>query len=278
MKYFISIDMEGIWGTSNFFEPQDRVSRLMTDELNHTIKMLRKFDPDARIRVCDSHGLGTNVLPEEVEPYVELVRGFPRTYYMMEGLDETFDAVLFIGYHAPVGYRRGAMSHTYSSSSFFEIRINGISVGEAEINAIFASLFKLPVIFISGDSALYEFSGRYFPKTEFLITKDSIGHNAVLLRNKEEVYIERSNLIERAVQKLKDGSFKSFLDNNPKFLSPYKLEIELKDTLRADLVSIMPHSKRESGRIVEYYSSDFREVYRFIVASSLIAWQANHLR
>ncbi len=278
MKYFISIDMEGIWGTSHFSEPQERVSKLMTEELAHTVEVLMDIDPRAKVRVCDSHALGTNILPEALRVNVELVRGFPRMFYMMEGLDESFDAVLFVGYHAPIGHPKGAMNHTYSSASFFEIRINGAPLGESEINAIFASMFNVPVIFISGDSALFEFSSGYFPETEFLITKDSIGHNAVLLYERDRIYGERVKAIEKAVKKLKEGRFKTFIENNPQFAPPYNLEIVLKDTLRADLVSIIPGSKRKDGRIVEYFSADFRDIYRFIVASSILAWQASQIK
>ncbi len=278
MRYFISIDMEGIWGTSHFSESQERVSKLMTEELAHTVEVLSDVDSRAKVRVCDSHALGTNILPENLRINVELVRGFPRMFYMMEGLDESFDAVLFVGYHAPVGHEKGAMNHTYSSASFFEIKINGIPVGESEINAIFASLFNVPVIYISGDSGLFEFSSGYFPNTEFLITKDSIGHNTVLLHERDKVYGERVKAIERAVKKLRGGEFKTFVENNPQFSPPYNLEIVLKDTLRADLVSIIPGSKRKDGRKVEYFSADFRDIYRFIVASSILAWQASQIR
>ncbi len=278
MRYFISIDMEGVWGTSHFREPQERVSLLMTQELADTLDTLLEIDTRASIRVCDSHALGTNILPEKINVNFELVRGFPRMFYMMEGLDESFDAAMFIGYHAPVGHIYGAMDHTYSSSSFFEIKINGKVVGESEINAIYASLYRVPVIFISGDSALFEFSSPHFPLTEFLITKEARGHSAVLLYERDKLYSERVKKIESAIKKLQDGKFKDFVENNPVFSPPYEVEILLKDTLRADLISIMPSVERVDGRRIKYRSEDFRDIYRFIVASSIIAWQAASIK
>ncbi len=272
MRYFISIEMEGIWGTSHFGEPQERVSVLMTQELQNVLESLLEVDNRAFVRVCDSHALGINILPEKININFELVRGFPRMFYMMEGLDNSFDAVMFVGYHAPVGHIYGSMDHTYSSSSFFEIKINGKVVGESEINAIYASLFGVPVIFISGDKALYEFSSPYFPLTEFLVTKEAKGHSSVILYERDRLYSERAKKIEDAVKKLQNGEFKHFVENNPVFSSPYEVEILLKDTLRADLVSIMPSTERIDGRRVRYRSDDFRKIYRFIVASSIIAW------
>ena len=278
MKYFISIDMEGIWGISHFSEPWDRIGKLMTQELEHVAQILSDLDSRAKIVVCDSHAFGTNIYPENLGVNIELIRGFPRKFYMMEGLDNTFDAALFVGYHAPVGLEKGAMDHTYSSSSFFEIKINGQVVGESEINAIFASLFNVPVIFISGDSALFDFSSKFFPETEFLITKKSIGHNAVWLLERDRVFSNRIKSLENAFKKLKEGRFKTFVENNPVFNPPYTLLITLKDTLRCDLVSILPQVERISGRTIKYVSQDFKEIYRFIVASSIIAWQANQIR
>ena len=278
MRYFISIDMEGVWGTSNFAEQRERVSYLMTRELEHTLEALLEVDSRAFFRVCDSHAYGTNILPEKVSINFELVRGFPRMFYMMEGLDESFDAVLFIGYHAPVGHIGAAMDHTYSSASFFEIKINGRVVGEAEINAIYASLFKIPVIFISGDRALYEFSSPNFPLTEFLVTKEATGHNSVILYESDRLYTERLKKVEKAVRKLQDGEVKHFVENNPVFSPPYVLELLLKDTLRADLVSIIPFTERLDGRRIKYVSQDFKNIYRFIVASSIIAWQAMSIK
>jgi len=50
-----------------------------------------------------------------------LVRAFPRPLGMMQGIDGTFDAVAFIGYHASEGTPSAILSHTMSSARIFEI-------------------------------------------------------------------------------------------------------------------------------------------------------------
>lgn len=52
------------------------------------------------IVVNDSHGGQRNLLPEDLHPSARLISHSFKRYGMMEGLDESFDAVIFIGYHA----------------------------------------------------------------------------------------------------------------------------------------------------------------------------------
>ena len=66
------------------------------------------------IVVNDSHGSQRNMLPEDLDPSARLISHSFKRYGMMEGLDETFDAVLFIGYHAKADTPGGLFAHTGS--------------------------------------------------------------------------------------------------------------------------------------------------------------------
>src|SRR5881398_2650775 len=103
-KIFISVDMEGITGVvepaqlgPEGFEYQ-RAREWMTGEVNAAIAGARDTGP-AEIVVCDSHGNGQSVLIDKLPDDVRVVRGFPRPLEMMQGIDESFSAALFIGYH-----------------------------------------------------------------------------------------------------------------------------------------------------------------------------------
>ena len=63
--------------------------------------------------VSDSHGSGQNILIEELNKEVKLIRDWPRPLIMMEGIDETFDAVFFIGYHSKEGSKNATLAHNY---------------------------------------------------------------------------------------------------------------------------------------------------------------------
>ena len=58
---------------------------------------------------------------------VTVVRSFPRPLGMMQGIDETFDAVVFVGYHAGTTNPEGVRAHTLSSATLADVRLNGAS-------------------------------------------------------------------------------------------------------------------------------------------------------
>src|SRR5215475_7998546 len=155
-KVFISVDMEGITGVvqpaqlgPDGFEYQ-RAREWMTAEANAAIAGIRDTGP-ADIVVCDSHGNGQSVLIDRLPDDVRIVRGFPRPLEMMQGIDDTFSAAVFIGYHASEWTANAVRGHTISSARLLGVRLNGAEVSEGIYNAALAGQFGVPVAFISGD-------------------------------------------------------------------------------------------------------------------------------
>src|SRR5438270_12261412 len=66
--------------------------------------------------VSDSHGNGESLLIDQLPSDVRIVRSWPRPLMMMEGIDSSFDAAIFIGYHASTTNPRGVRAHTISSA------------------------------------------------------------------------------------------------------------------------------------------------------------------
>ena len=86
--------------------------------------------------------------------YVTLIRGKSgHPYNMMSGLDDSFDGVMYIGYHAPAGNPGFAISHTSTGNSLY-IRLNGSCMSEFMLNSYTAASHKVPVLFLSGDSTI----------------------------------------------------------------------------------------------------------------------------
>ena len=158
LKVYISADMEGVAGavtsaqlSSNGFE-YGQFRRFMTAEVNAAIDAARAAGAD-EIVVSDSHGNGQNLLLDELPQDIQLVRSWPRPLGMMEGIDQSFDAAIFIGYHTGAANPAGIRAHTQSSASFTAIRINGQDMSEGSFNALIAGHFGVPVVMISGDDA-----------------------------------------------------------------------------------------------------------------------------
>ena len=69
------------------------------------------------IIVNDSHGSMRNLRLEDLDPQVRLISHSFKRHGMMEGLDDTFHAVIFVGYHAKAQAPRGLFAHTGSGAA-----------------------------------------------------------------------------------------------------------------------------------------------------------------
>ncbi len=158
MKVYISADMEGVAGVvgREQLQPEgfefSQFRTFMTAEVTAAIEAARDAGA-THIVVSDSHGTGLNLLLDALPQDIELVRSWPRPLGMMQGIDDSFCAAIFIGYHASAGNVDGTAAHTVSSRSFSSIKINGTEMSEGGMNALIAGHFGVPVVMISGDDA-----------------------------------------------------------------------------------------------------------------------------
>jgi D-amino peptidase len=161
LKVFISVDMEGLAGVvagpdvSPNGPDYPHFRAIMAGETNAAIDGAFRAGA-TEVLVRDSHGDKRNLLPADVDPRARLLRGAsagPKN--MMEGIDSTFDAVVFIGYHAKAGTPRAILEHT-STGNVVDFSINGVSLPEGGYNALAAGLYGVPVVFIAGDRAVVD--------------------------------------------------------------------------------------------------------------------------
>ncbi len=159
LKIYISADMEGVVGavTGDQLGPSgfeyETFRELMTAEVNAAIDAARQAGA-TEILVSDSHGNGQNLLLDKLPQDIQLVRSWPRPLMMMEGIDETFDGAIFIGYHTSTTNTEGVRAHTLSSANLTAVRLNGVPMPEAGLNAAIAGTFRSAVLMISGDDAI----------------------------------------------------------------------------------------------------------------------------
>lgn len=179
MKVFISCDIEGIGCVTrpehSSIEGRDYAQsrRLMTGEVNAAVQAA--FDAGAeRVVVADSHNVGLNLLPEELDRRAELVMGSPRPLSMMEGIQGGFEAVFFVGYHARPGTADGVIAHNFHSR-LMAMRLNGRLMGELGFNAALAGFYRAPVVLVSGDAATAAEAGDILPWAETVAVKSGLG-------------------------------------------------------------------------------------------------------
>src|SRR5262245_28533544 len=185
LKVYISADMEGISGVasadqlspSGFEYAQAR--QWMTGEVLAAIQGARDAGATEFV-VSDSHGNGESLLidrfPSDVP--IKIVRSFPRPLGMMEGVDSTFAAVIFIGYHATTSSTTGVRAHTISSALLTRISLNGVSMSEAGINAAIAAQYGVPVVMLTGDDAIVAETTTRLGPIEGVAVKRAIGFHS----------------------------------------------------------------------------------------------------
>ena len=179
LKVFISIDMEGLAGVvtgpdvSANGPDYPYFRTIMAGEANAAIDGAFRAGA-TEVLVRDSHGSKQNILPGDLDPRARLLRGAstgPRN--MMEGIDSTFDAVVFVGYHAKAGTPNAILEHT-STGNVVDFSVNGVSLPEGGYNALVAGLVGVPVVFVAGDRAVVEQIRGLLGPIEGVIVKEEI--------------------------------------------------------------------------------------------------------
>lgn len=157
LKVFVSVDMEGIWGvvhsdqTSADSRDYSYARKWMAEDVNAVVEGLLEAGA-TEVVVNDSHGSMRNILPQDFHPKASLISGSPKPLSMMQGIDGSFAACIFVGYHAKAGTTSSVLDHTISGSAMKSIKINGLELPELGINGAIAGYFKVPVIMLSGDA------------------------------------------------------------------------------------------------------------------------------
>ena len=263
-RIFISVDMEGITGVvqpaqlgPEGFEYQ-RAREWMTGEVNSAINGIRSTGP-ADIVVCDSHGNGQSVLIDKLPEDVRIVRGFPRPLEMMQGIDDTFAAAVFIGYHASEWTANAVRGHTISSARLLGVKLNGTEVSEGMYNAALAGQFGVPVAFVSGDRLAVTQLQQVAPAAEGAIVKEPYGYHSALTvtpaRGQAMIY----DGVTRAMAKLAAGSLQPY-----RLTGPIALEVGFKLTLDAERSAFVPGLTRADAHSVKGTFRDMVEITRLL--------------
>lgn len=260
LKVFISVDMEGVSGVIHWNDVSRRgkdynlFRKLMTHETNAAIEGALEAGA-TEILVRDSHGSARNILPDLLHHEALLIRDWSGgPLGMMEGIDKSFDAVIFIGYHARANTPNAVLKHTMTGA-IYDVVLNGKKMPEAGINAFIAGNFDVPVVLIAGDLAVCKQAKELFGNIETVAVKEGIGKAAKMLHPKKAQKLIKKKTIE-ALKKIKE--FKPF-----KLSPPYTMEVTFKNEERAENASWIPGAKRTGNTSVSFTSNNFMEVLKF---------------
>ena len=197
MKVFISADIEGIAAATYWTEVEpekygmekyenamvleyDKYCEIMTDEVLKVCEAAFKAGA-TEIVIKDAHHDGTNINTARLPKGVKIIRGWERhPYEMVQGIDESFDCVAFVGYHSAAGNAGNSLSHTMSLDPC-SVKINGVETSEFLLYSIVAASLGVPTVFLAGDKALCDSAKALFPWIETAAVKEGKGHSTKTL-------------------------------------------------------------------------------------------------
>jgi D-amino peptidase len=266
MKVFLSTDMEGTAGIVDWEQcggdgPSAAAGRrLLLAEVNAAIEGALAGGA-TEVVVNDSHSRMRNLPPDELVGRASYIAGSHKPLYMMQGLDESFGAVLFISYHGSIGAPAG-LSHTYNPRAVAEARLDGAVTGEAGINALVAAHYRVPVVLVTGDRVACEETAALLPGVQQAVVKEPVSRVAA-----HSLHPERAReLIRDAAEKAVAGAAAAA----PPALDPGVLELSVRTTDIAEAATWVRGVDRAGPRELRIQGPDRLATYRAFCAAILL--------
>lgn len=272
MKVFISVDMEGATAMT---DPEDvlpegsdyqRGRIFMTGDANAAV--LGAFDAGAtEVVVNDSHWIMRNLLIEQIDPRARVIKGFHKPMCMMQGIDESVDAAVFIGYHSCAGTEQGVLAHTLLGKEVQNMLINEEPTGETRLNALLCGHFGVPVAFVAGDDMVCREA------------KNVLGDDLPTFAVKDGIDMFTANCLhpEMSAKGIREGVAAALRNMGKR--EPYKMEMpitfgfEFNSTTIAATCEYIPEVSKPSPYSTEFTTDDMPKAMKMIFAELLLALQ-----
>jgi D-amino peptidase len=269
VKVFLSTDMEGTAGIVDWEQcvgdgPEATAGRrLLLDEVNAAIDGALAGGA-TEIVVNDSHYLMRNLPPAQLHGRATYLAGRHKPLYMMQGLDESFDAVFYVSYHGSMGGDPAVLSHTYNPGAVMEVRLDGRVVGEAGINTLVAAHFGVPVVLITGDQTACEEARAVVPDVEAAVVKQSVSRFGAASLHPEVACELIRSAAERAVRRAAEPSTPP---STPPLTAPAALDVVWRTGDMAEMAEWIDGVERTGARTVRITAPDLLTLFRAFVTT-----------
>ncbi len=256
MKFFISVDMEGITGAQHW----DQVSvgkpgyDLLRERMNRDTSLLASalLKKGAReVMVRDAHDTARNLDPEGLPRGCRLIRGWaPEPLCMIAGIEEDTAGLLMLGYHSSAGEGGSPLAHSMSTQ-LVDARLNGKPASEMRLHGLAASEMGIPLLFVAGDAGICEEAAEWIPGISTVVTQRAFGHR-VELKHPQEVREE----IAAAVAALDLAHLPAPAPRE----AHYQLDLRFRETAQATRAGFFPGATQLDAYRVRLESESVREV------------------
>ncbi|NRQ37899.1 M55 family metallopeptidase [Nonomuraea sp. NN258] len=258
MKVYLSVDMEGVTGLTDPEEMHagkrgyERGCELMTGDANAAVA--GAFDAGAEtVLVNDAHGSTKNLRIDLLDPRASLIRGPGKAQRMAQGLDGSFQAAGFVGYHARAGVPHGVLNHTWMGKEIQNVYLNGAICGETRLVAACAGFHGVPVVLVTGDEAVGDEARELLGDVETVAVKRGIDKFSAELLPPSVAQARICEAMRRGLNRLSD--FTPY-----RVEAPFTLGVEWNSTAIAAAVALVPGVKTVGTRHTEFTTDDFGQI------------------
>lgn len=262
MKIFISADIEGATGVTHWDEADKKNPdyKEFQDQMTAEVCAACEGALEAgakEVWVKDAHDTARNIIASKLPREARLVRGWSgHPFVMVQELDDTFDALVLIGYHSRAGSGDSPLAHT-ARGSLAHIKINDRYASEMLVKAYAAALVKVPLVFVSGDAGICSEAESLNAAIVTAAVKRGIGNSTVNIHP----YL--------AVEMIRDGVNKAVAGDLSKYHvempARFSVEIKYKDQTEAYKASFYPGARLKEPHTIRFDSKDYFEVMRMLL-------------
>jgi D-amino peptidase len=263
MKIYISADIEGVTGIAHWDETEksksdyQKFAQQMTDEVKAACEGAVNAGVE-EIWIKDAHDSGRNIIAVDLPEIIRLVRGWSEhPFLMVQELDQSFAALIMIGYHSFGSSNANPLSHTLNPNHLNYIKLNGEFASEFLIHSYIAAMVNVPVVLVSGDEGICKEANTLNQNIKTIAVNKGVGNSVISIHP------------QLAVKEIKEG-VESILKediNKCKIKLPHHFKVELSYTnhWRAYKASFYPKMKQLSSTNVAFESDDYFEVLRMLL-------------
>ncbi len=262
MKVYISADIEGITGIGHWNETDKaypgeyaQFQKQMTAEVAVAAEAAIQAGA-TEILIKDAHDSGRNLNIQELPEMVRVVRGWAgHPLSMIQELDDSFDAIMYIGYHSRAGQNTNTLAHTMSSSRIARMTLNEQDMSEFYLHALAAAYYGVPSVFVSGDAGICSEVQGLNSSIETVTTIWGEGDSVISQHPARSI-----KMIREGVNRALSGNLTSEILQIPQDL---EFSIEFKKHQDAYRAAFYPGAVQIDPMTVGFKTNDYFEVMRF---------------
>jgi len=263
MKLYITLDVEGVTTVTakeqgSHGSPEWNYMRgLLTKEINAAIEGAMEAGVE-QFLVNEGHSKQRNIIPHELNRAALLLTGREKLLHYMHRINDGYEAMFMIGFHAGPATQYAVLPHTFHA---YDLQVNGITLSEVGLGMALAGHFNVPTLLVTGDQATCLEAQELVPNIETAAVKEGISTVTAIHLHPEVAQEKIKETAKLAIER-KD-EIKPFVIE-----PPLVMDIQLYQSLMADMHEFIPGCERTGVRSVRFKSDSFYEIFKMFLLSS----------